>query len=158
MECLVCGKLLTGYQRKFCSRSCSASHNNMNRTPRTEESKLRTALSVCKTLGVEYRGKRIQVDRVKVERSLKFIRIRNIWHQMKYRCHSNHHPDYRFYGAKGICVCDEWMTFDNFYNDMESTWFVGATIDRINNEKGYYKDNCQWLTHYDNATKKKIRL
>lgn len=157
MECY-CGKLLVKDQKKFCSKSCSAKFNNSRRAPRTDQSKLKTALSVCESLGIDYHVKPPKVLRKRIEHSLKFKRMRNIWYQMMHRCHTPHHNDYKYYGAKGIEVSSSWREFKAFYDDMHGTWFEGATIDRLDNSKGYFKENCQWLTHYENATKRYTSL
>ena len=72
------------------------------------------------------------------------------WAGMKDRCNKPNHIHYRYYGGKGITICEEWNDFENFYNDLKDTFFEGATLDRIDPNKGYYKENCRWLTRSDN--------
>jgi hypothetical protein len=62
---------------------------------------------------------------------------------MKSRCNSKTNRAYEKYGGRGITVCDEWSDFVGFYKDMGDRP-DGTTLDRIDNDKGYYKDNCRW--------------
>jgi len=71
-------------------------------------------------------------------------RVYRIWSQMKRRCQTVSNGAYERYGAKGITVCDRWQTFENFFEDMGSDG--GLTLDRINPELGYSKENCRWAT------------
>jgi hypothetical protein len=56
-KCKNCNNTLQNQSAMFCNKSCSATYNNKNRKPRTLESKIKTAKSVCKTIGVEYKPK-----------------------------------------------------------------------------------------------------
>ena len=56
---------------------------------------------------------------------------------------------YNEYGGRGIYVCDEWLNVKNFINDMFPTYIEGLTLDRINNDFGYFKENCRWATQQE---------
>lgn len=71
-------------------------------------------------------------------------RIYSIWVGMKYRCSpSAKGKDRRNYFDKGIRVCERWMTFNNFLEDMGNPE-NGHSIERIDGNKGYFKENCIW--------------
>ena len=75
-----------------------------------------------------------------------------IWQGMKKRCMNPKAINYKDYGAKGIAVCEKWMDFVNFYEDMGLS--NGLCLDRIDNTKGYSKENCRWVTHKQNNRNK----
>lgn len=67
------------------------------------------------------------------------------WKAMHYRCTKTKNIGYARYGGRGIQVCDRWIDFDNFVEDM-GIRPIGTTLDRINNDGNYEPGNCQWAT------------
>jgi len=82
-------------------------------------------------------------------------RIYNIYHHMKKRCNNYKDHRYKYYGGKGIKVCDEWeKDFNTFYEwAIKNGYDETKTIDRIDSNKNYTPENCQWITGSENATK-----
>jgi hypothetical protein len=72
---------------------------------------------------------------------------------MKARCLRETHKRYNEWGGRGITLCDEWMKFENFLKDMGEPP-QNTSIDRIDNDKGYYKENCRWATNIQQARNK----
>lgn len=68
------------------------------------------------------------------------------WRAMLDRCYREQNREYHRYGGRGITVCDEWKEFEAFYRDMGDRPSPDHSLDREDNDKGYYKENCRWVT------------
>lgn len=68
------------------------------------------------------------------------------WAGVITRCTNIKHKRYAEWGGRGITVCDRWRKYENFLADMGRAPSALHSIDRMENDKGYYKDNCRWAT------------
>ena len=76
-----------------------------------------------------------------------YSRTYRIWTGMLARCRQPKHSSYQWYGAIGISVCERWLKFENFLEDMGEAP-DGLSIERRDNKIGYCPENCHWA---DNA-------
>ncbi len=68
------------------------------------------------------------------------------WARMRMRCHNPKSTQYRWYGGRGIKVCQRWDSFHNFLADMGTRPSQKHTLDRINGDGDYEPENCRWST------------
>lgn len=74
----------------------------------------------------------------------------NTWKSMIARCLHEAHDAYPLYGGAGITVCDKWLEYEGFLEDMGQRP-SGLTLDRIDGSLGYFPGNCRWATKKEQA-------
>ena len=79
------------------------------------------------------------------------------WYDMKRRCYDAKRRDYKWYGGKGITICEEWLDPKVFINWCEETYIEGMTLDRIDVDKNYQPSNCRWVDMSVQNSNKGIR-
>lgn len=83
----------------------------------------------------------------------------NSWWGMKDRCYGKNRISYKNYGGKGITVCDRWLnSFQNFLDDMDERPSSKHSLDRIDNNKSYFPDNCRWATRSEQQANQGRRI
>ncbi len=98
-------------------------------------------------------------ERYNKSHGLSRTRIYQIYNNMRYRCYKSYASEFENYGGKGITVCDEWIDkengFMNFYTwAMNNGYNDKLSIDRIDNTKGYFPNNCRWVNIFVQANNK----
>ena len=83
-----------------------------------------------------------------------------VWHVMKQRCENKKNPGFKYYGGKGVKVCDAWQEYKGFaewayqngYEYRETAeWKDKLSIDRIDSNGDYCPENCRWITVSENT-------
>lgn len=120
--------------------------------------------TVCITLGGVRRGvvhscgcyKKQRNREVHLKHGMCGTKIRGAWAAMLRRCEKPHNKHYHNYGGRGITVSKDWHDFLNFYRDMGDRP-PGMWLERLDNDKGYSKENCVWATPIQNLNNRRPR-
>ncbi|WP_052399136.1 AP2 domain-containing protein [Candidatus Francisella endociliophora] len=103
-----------------------------------------------------YRIERISTPRQKY--GLRKHPLCNTYYNLMYRCYNSKAINYKYYGGRGITVCDEWRNdFKTFYDwCMDNGYKKGLQIDRIDNDGNYEPSNCRFVTPSDNMLNTRV--
>lgn len=79
-------------------------------------------------------------------------RVYHIWNGIKSRCLNPNNTRYADYGGRGIKICDRWLDFNKFYEDVSPSYIDGYSIDRYPNINGDYEPtNFRWATNKEQS-------
>lgn len=85
------------------------------------------------------------------------IKLYRAWYNMNTRCNVSGGKDAEWYYDKGVKVCDRWLSFESFREDMEDSWEDGLWLDRINPDGDYSPENCRWVSPSRQQINRKVR-
>lgn len=98
--------------------------------------------------------KRLQQD--KIRHGMSDTKLYGVWAAMRNRCNNPKNKSYSDYGGRGIRVCEEWESSDEFFKwALENGYHEGLEIDRINTDGDYCPSNCRWIPRVANARNKR---
>jgi len=121
-----------------CGKSCTSKATRLNRGQKKSCGHLQGNKGVGKTHGMRH------------------TKIYRVWQNMKRRCLNTSAINYPIYGGRGISICDRWLEcFENFYEDMKDGHNDNLSLERIDVNGNYCKENCKWVTMAEQCKNKR---
>lgn len=142
-----CGSDNRGKRLWKCKCSCGNPNFSIVRTENLKSGNTRS----CGCLKNEKSKERM------TKHGLRYHSDYKIWLNMRNRCNNPNSEDYKYYGGKGIVVCDEWNDFAKFLEDMGPRPSKDYSIERLDGNKDYCKENCRWALQEEQVRNISIR-
>lgn len=121
---------------------------------------LRQKTKTCRRCAANANGRKHKALEFRARKGKSQMRLYRTWSDMKSRCYNPRTRGYKYYGAKGVCVCDEWL--HDFQSFAKWAWSNGyddsLTIDRINPFGNYTPSNCRFVTWKIQQNNKRINF
>ena len=94
-----------------------------------------------------------------IKHGMKNTRLYQCWRNMKSRCYNPNSTEFYLYGGRGIVVCEEWHSFEPFYEwAMTNGYRIDLTIDLIDNNGNYEPGHCRWSTPQEQALNRSTKV
>lgn len=133
----------SGYTKVFAKCSCICGSDKLVAYSDLFSERVKSCGKHCHVPKVETKRKRKVLT--KAERAKYRNPLRTCWYDMKCRCDKQSNEFYQDYGGRGITYQESWKDFSAFLSDMGEAFEKGLSLDRIDVNGNYTKENCRWV-------------